>query len=140
MSDKDLNHHMKIYHGKRVKFCSIECKDCDKKIVNNKNENGTIESMDISTIGVQSKFTYECNICKETFKTKNDMMKHKKKEHLEKVTVCWNFESDSCLFSEDLCWFIHSKSDLPQEKHICKFCGEIFKTKNDLQLHKKNIA
>ena len=33
-SEKDLNHHMKIYHGKRVKFCSIDCKPCDDKIEN----------------------------------------------------------------------------------------------------------
>ena len=118
-------------------FCSIECIDCDRKIVSNKNENEPIYSMDISTEEVPSKFSYTCNICKEKFKTKNGMMKHRKKEHVEKVTSCWNFESDSCQYSEDLCWFRHHKSDLPKEEINCKFCGEHFKTKNDLQLHKK---
>ena len=138
-SEKDLNHHMKIYHGKRVKFCSIKCTACDKKIVNNENVNESSNSMDISTEEVESKYTYACKICEEKFETRNGMMMHRKKYHLEKVNTCWNFESDSCQFSNDLCWFRHSKSDLPQESQNCKFCGEVFKTKNDLQLHKKTL-
>ena len=138
-SEKDLNHHMKIYHGKRVKFCSIKCTACHKKIVNNENVNESSNSMDISTEEVESKYSYACKICEEKFETRNGMMMHRKKYHLEKVNTCWNFESGSCQFSNDLCWFRHSKSDLPQESQNCKFCGEIFKTKNDLQLHKKTL-
>ena len=60
-----------------------------------------------------------------------------KKEHVEQVKTCWNFESNRCPFAEDLCWFRHTNLELPQEKYDCKFCGEVFKTKNDLQIHKK---
>ena len=129
-SEKDLNHHMKIYHGKRVKFC-------DRKIENNGNESEPKDSMDISMEELESKNTYTCNICKEKFESKSGMMKHRKKEHIEQVKTCWNFESNRCPFAESLCWFRHTNSELPQEKYDCKFCGEVFKTKNELQIHKK---
>ena len=93
--------------------------------------------MDISMEELESKNTYTCNICKEKFESKSGMMKHRKKEHIEQVKTCWNFESNSCPFAESLCWFRHTNSELPQEKYDCKFCGEVFKTKNELQIHKK---
>ena len=102
-SEKDLNHHMKIYHGKRVKFCSVECKPCDKMIGKDERETEQKDSMDIS-------YTYICNICKDNFESKNDLMKHRKKEHVQKVNICWNFISSKCQYVEDLCWFRHNKT------------------------------
>ena len=134
-SEKDLNHHMKIYHGKRVKFCSVDCKPCDNIIGKDENETGKKDSMDMSV--EEQKFKYTCNTCKDNFESKNELMMHRKKKHVEKVQVCWNFVSSKCQFVEDLCWFRHCNSEMQQEKYYCKFCGETFMTRNDLQIHKK---
>ena len=136
-SQKDLNHHMKIYHGKRVKFCSIECKPCDRIIGKDENERERKDSMDMSIEVQESKHTYTCSICKENFKSKSELMKHRKKEHLEKVKICWNFESSKCQFAEDMCWFRHCNSEMHQDQYNCKFCGEVFRSRNDLQTHLK---
>ena len=85
----------------------------------------------------EQKFKYTCNTCKDNFESKNELMMHRKKEHVEKVQVCWNFVSSKCQFVEDLCWFRHCNSEMQQEKYYCKFCGETFMTRNDLQIHKK---
>ena len=34
-------------------------------------------------------------------------MTHKKKEHIENVSICRNFSDGSCPFEDDSCWFKH---------------------------------
>ena len=51
-----------------------------------------------------------CNFCEEKFSTKKHLMKHKKTMHMEKVSICWRFVSGTCIFGDQNCWFIHSKS------------------------------
>ena len=84
------------------------------------------------------KFIFKCSICNDNFETKGNLMLHKKKKHLEKVATCWNFTSKSCHYQDELCWFSHQEKDTNQEMK-CNFCAENFKTKNDLQLHKKRM-
>ena len=47
-SEKELNRHMKIYHCKRVKFCSYDCKSCDEDVVDGKIPHvGNVQDMEI---------------------------------------------------------------------------------------------
>ena len=65
-------------------------------------------------------------------------MKHKKRNHKEKVTLCWKFESGICDFDDSSCWFIHClnrKEDLKKLK--CQSCEKEFKTLSDCLKHKK---
>ena len=41
------------------------------------------------------------------FKTKADIMIHRKKEHQETVKPCSQFQSGTCRFKSDSCWFDH---------------------------------
>ena len=52
-------------------------------------------------------------------------MEHKKKDHLEKVSLCWKYSSGTCEFGDLNCWFSHSESSFK-----CKMCDEtrLFKT------------
>ena len=58
-----------------------------------------------------------CFNCSQTFKTRGELMLHRKKEHVEKVKICWNFVSSKCQFAEDLCWFRHCNSEMQQEQY-----------------------
>jgi hypothetical protein len=49
-----------------------------------------------------------CNFCERRFTTNKELMVHKKKEHSEKVKICWNYSTGKCEFEDDLCWFLHT--------------------------------
>ena len=66
-----------------------------------------------------------------------DLMTHKKKKHIENVSICWNFSNGVCPF-EDLCWFKHEitsnenkrESDIKSTK--CTICGKPYVIKKNL--------
>ena len=70
-------------------------------------------------------------------------MVHKKKEHLENVSICWNFADGSCPFGDESCWFKHVTE--PNENHSesghkflkCKIRGKMTNSKNDFMRHRK---
>ena len=51
----------------------------------------------------------KCNQCELYFKTKSDLMKHKKSIHSEKVTTCRNYRQGVCNNGDDNCWFSHER-------------------------------
>ena len=55
----------------------------------------------------QSDPTFKCNYCDESFRTKTQMMQHKKWNHTDKVSKCKN-EKNSCRYGTEKCWFLHS--------------------------------
>ena len=77
-----------------------------------------------------------CNFCKRRFKTNKEVMVHKKKEHSEKVEICWNYSTGKCEFGADLCWFLHTNSSKSCEID-CNICGKVFTTLNQFLNHKK---
>ena len=48
----------------------------------------------------------ECHTCKQTFKTKNEMMLHRKKQHTDRVKPCR--EQDNC--TRKTCWYTHNNT------------------------------
>ena len=82
-----------------------------------------------------------CHYCDETFETKDEVMKHRKKAHKEKVKQCIYFSAGKCHYGDELCWFNHSKSNqnpLDTESEIkCKHCDKTFKLRAEFMKHRK---
>ena len=78
---------------------------------------------------------YMCHSCKEEFRTKNNLMMHKKKTHPETCMLCEHYVSGECT-RDTHCWYMHGKSNMLQV-HKCLVCKEAFKTKNEAMMHKK---
>ena len=53
-----------------------------------------------------------CNVCKEEFNTKDALMKHKKKEHPDKVRPCTDYSAGTCIRSNEQCWYGHAGFDM----------------------------
>ena len=54
----------------------------------------------------------ECYVCKEKFRTRNGMMRHRKQFHIEVVPECKEFSIGQCDFAgqEKMCWFKHTEN------------------------------
>ena len=57
----------------------------------------------------ESKATFKCNFCENMFKTKYQLMRHKKIKHVQKVKMCIN-EKKGCKFGHEKCWFLHNEN------------------------------
>ena len=53
--------------------------------------------------------TIKCNFCEKMFKTKHQLMRHKKITHVEKVKMCQN-EKQKCIYGYEKCWFLHREN------------------------------
>ena len=73
-SEKEVKRHMKIYHCKRVKFCSYSCKSCEEDVVDgNIPRVEIIQEMEIDESDSKTnpqkdgKSMIECNFCDQFF-------------------------------------------------------------------------
>ena len=62
-------------------------------------------------------------------------MKHKKKEHKEKVDICWKYARGKCDFEEQNCWFLHQ--DQNGVDFECTNCDKTFAANTKLLQHRK---
>ena len=54
-----------------------------------------------------------CRTCKTEFNDKNDMMVHRKTEHLSEVKICKNFKAGlNCRKGPDMCWYRHEQTEM----------------------------
>ena len=136
ISEKDLNRHIKVYHGNRIKLCSLQCNICDENVSDG--EEGSIESMS-KHHGIQkSNCTVKCNFCDEKFTTRRCLMVHKKEVHREKIAVCWNFVQGNCTFGDKLCWVSHTiDKTMAEAEFNCNLCGKVFITRSLFLEHRK---
>ena len=53
----------------------------------------------------------KCYVCKQAFKTRNGMMKHRKQMHEEIVPECREFSKGNCDFTtpDKICWYTHTQ-------------------------------
>ena len=63
-------------------------------------------------------------------------MMHKKLQHIELISLCWDFAAGSCSFGDEKCWFRHSLLKSSEVK--CKICDDKFATRSDYQKHRKH--
>ena len=82
-----------------------------------------------------SDYTISCYYCGNNFKSKEDLMVHRKKAHVEKVGLCKFFAEGHCERAGD-CWFRHDKT--AEKEFKCILCDKIFKTRYDFMHHRKN--
>ena len=59
-----------------------------------------------------------CFICGSSFKTKNEMMNHRKSNHLKVVKPCEKFNQNICQFKSDSCWYLHGTEKVNVEDVI----------------------
>ena len=78
---------------------------------------------------------FKCRKCQMKFQSKQDLMMHIKSEHTESLPNCRYFQSDTCKFTENSCWFNHRKTDDPSIN--CRYCRESFNTKKYVMIHQK---
>ena len=86
-SDQDC----KFYKQGRCSFPASEC-------WNRRTQNDVVPKQD------QEPASIECFICKKMFKTKHQMMLHRKEDHPDRVRQCKN--QPQCCFTN--CWYMHS--------------------------------
>ena len=82
---------------------------------------------------------FRCRICGEAFRTKGNLMEHRKREHLKTVAFCKN--KGDCLFSDTKCWWNHDEqqdSKSRDEAFKCYICGDTFRLKGEMMVHKKS--
>lgn len=78
----------------------------------------------------------DCYYCDDSFKTKREMMNHRKTIHADKVNTCSNFSEGHCEFNES-CWYKHSTSVDSKTDIKCRICEKMFSTKYEFMHHKK---
>ena len=69
-----------------------------------------------------------CNICKEVFTGKSEVMIHKKVNHEESVSICHNYKDGKCDYPPERCWYRHDngekKNKLTSEKDTTPSQGD----------------
>ena len=83
----------------------------------------------------ESNFT--CNICDEVFDEIGELMHHKKDDHIDKVSICWQFAAGNCSFGNEKCWFLHEAESDSSPQYICNICERKFSTQSSFLSHKK---
>ena len=51
---------------------------------------------------------FKCIYCDSTFKSKSDLMSHRKREHPNKVNQCKNEQNEKCIHGPKSCWYKHT--------------------------------
>ena len=82
----------------------------------------------------QSQFL-SCQFCDNKFALLRELMMHKKRQHGEKLNICWNYANGKCEFWDEKCWFLHM--DGSENKFECTACDKTFVIKDKFVNHKK---
>ena len=142
--EEELNWHMDNDHDIKIDmyFEDFPCEICGKwcrseadltyHLTKHEFDSPTCESQSLNNENV----ILECNFCDLKFGTNRDLMVHKKKEHREKVRICWNYSTGKCEFGDNACWFLHTDASKSGEVD-CSICGKLFPNINHLLNHKK---
>ena len=56
---------------------------------------------------------HSCRICNESFSSKHELMKHRKKDHMDKVRPCRDFLQNVCHRGDSKCWYKHETNQAP---------------------------
>ena len=85
---------------------------------------------------------YGCNICAKRNVNKGQLMIHIRTMHPETVRTCKFFIIGKCDFPDNVCWFMHTKSNTSSSPQMlkqfkCGFCENVFEHKSDFMSHRK---
>ena len=76
-----------------------------------------------------------CQFCDSTFVLLRELMVHKKRQHEERINICWNYASKNCDFGSENCWFLHTERS--ETIFECNSCEKAFENQ-DAFLHHGN--
>ena len=77
-----------------------------------------------------------CKNCGDKFKTRMNLMYHRKSKHLNTVAYCRNKREGKCDFSDDKCWWNHQERC--ENTIECFICNQTFETKTRMMVHRRN--
>ena len=82
-----------------------------------------------------------CNVYDRNYKSKCELMIHRKEYHPNSISICRYFLRGICTFEENIYWFSHKveEKNIPTTLNEYKFsfCEKIFKRKAEFMKHKK---
>ena len=132
VSKRDMESHDKRFHGEDGQFNCIHCSfqgNSKERVSNHMREAHLLK----------------CHNCEQTFQKKQDLMQHRKAEHLEKIKICKYFEEGNCNFNNS-CWYKHTTDVISKDTNVyseqefkCNSCGTAFKGRGDLIIHRKQV-
>ena len=132
-TEMQLKKHVNLKHTTRVHVNDqIECRICGEdfdakwKFMNHRKAKH-ITSVAQCTTNIEGRCTFsaamcwwkheerktnpeenvDCFVCNETFKSKTELMIHRKKEHFNIVRQCLQFSENNCRYQEKSCWYKH---------------------------------
>ena len=129
ITSSDLSKHIEWKHVSKTLECSVcqlEANSANDLRAHMKREHEIQEQ-------------FRCRICCEAFRTKGNLMEHRKKEHLKTVAFCKN--KGDCVFSNEKCWWNHDDqqdSKSREETFKCYICGDTFQQRGEMMVHKKS--
>ena len=68
--------------------------------------------------GTENSGQTSCFNCDKRFKTKGEMMIHRKKEHITEVRICMNYQKNNCRFRSSFCWYLHEEENMDVEDNF----------------------
>ena len=81
-----------------------------------------------------------CKFCGKQYKTKGELMEHRKSEHPNAVARCNKYLSGICIFSSEKCWWMHTNNTEVQTNRIEFFiCCQIFQNRMEVMKHRKTM-
>ena len=82
-----------------------------------------------------------CWYCGDDFETKSDLMKHRKREHVDRVNICKKYAKGVCPFDEGSCWYYHTKtgkdSGTKSTDFTCRICDKTYSHITDFMRHRR---
>ena len=134
-STEYLRKHIKIKHRIICKICEKEFKEKSNLMLHRKTEHYNSVATCRKFADKNCPFVEEtcwwrhtekerpmedirCFVCGNTFQGKNELMKHRKKEHAHIVKDCEKFKDGKCGFQNDYCWYIHAMKKNQIDKKV----------------------
>ena len=109
------------------------CRECDQQAEDSYDLDGLFWSEHNEEEGAP----LSCKFCNESFKTLNDLIKQEKLKHIENVSFCRNFSTNSCIYGDKNCWFVHEEEPEPVDTYKCNLCESEFNSPPEFLRHRK---
>ena len=136
-----IKHHLSEKHGWQINLEGDElemsagprfCKKCDYQAEDGYDLDGHFWSEHDD----EESAAFNCKFCEESFTSLNNLMLHKKLRHIEKVSFCRNFSTNSCVYGDKNCWFVHEEPDTC-DTFRCNICEREFNSPPEFLRHRK---
>ena len=135
-----LDMHINEEHGKgkeKRKLKQYNCQDCAFQ-----GEKGIELKKHIANTGhTPIECKEDCFNCGKEFPSYYQLMKHRNREHPSQK-ICRYFESNTCMFEADVCWYRHDlkSQQLQANKEVdCNKCSLKFESNQDMMMHAKKM-